>query len=70
MCVSGVWASKPGCPRPWSPSRTALCAATLNTAVSEDELIIVNPYRINGADEEQATQRPVLTIDQLYALSI
>jgi hypothetical protein len=42
----------------------------LNTAVSEDELIIVNPYRINGADEEQATQRPVLTIDQLYALSI
>jgi hypothetical protein len=59
-------ASKPGSPRPRSPSRTALCAI-LNTAVSEDELIIVNPCRINGAGEAQATELPVLTPDQLYA---
>ena len=42
--------------------------AILNTAVIEDELIIVNPCRIKGAGEERATERPVLTLDQLYAL--
>jgi integrase len=37
----------------------------LNTAV---KLIIVNLCRIKGAGEERATERPVLTLDQLYAL--
>ena len=45
-----------------------LLRAILNTAVTEDELIIVNPCRIKGAGEERATERPVLTLDQLYAL--
>jgi integrase len=45
-----------------------LLRAILNTAVTEDELIIVNPCRIKGAGEEHATERPVLTLDQLYAL--
>jgi hypothetical protein len=45
-----------------------LLRAILNTAVTEDELIIVNPCRIKGAGEEQATERPVLTLDQLCAL--
>jgi integrase len=45
-----------------------LLRAILNTAVTEDELIIVNPCRIKGAGEERATGRPVLTLDQLYAL--
>jgi integrase len=40
----------------------------LNTAVTEDELIIVNPCRIEGAGEERSTERPVPTLDQLYAL--
>jgi hypothetical protein len=45
-----------------------LLRAILNTAVTEDELIIVNPCRIKGAGEERASERPVLTLDQLYAL--
>jgi integrase len=45
-----------------------LLRAILNTAVTEDELIIVNPCRIKGAGEEWAIERPVLTLDQLYAL--
>jgi integrase len=45
-----------------------LLRAILNTAVAEDELIIVNPCRIKGAGEERASERPVLTLDQLYAL--
>jgi hypothetical protein len=45
-----------------------LLRAILNTAVTEDELIIVNPCRIKGDGEERATERPVLTLDQLYAL--
>jgi hypothetical protein len=45
-----------------------LLRAILNTAVTEDELIIVNPCRIRGASEERATERPVLTLDQLYAV--
>ena len=32
-----------------------LLRAILNTAVTEDELIIVNPCRIKGAGEERAT---------------
>jgi hypothetical protein len=32
-----------------------LLRAILNTAVTEDELIIVNPCRIEGAGEERAT---------------
>ena len=45
-----------------------LLRAILNTAVTEDELIIVNPCRIRGAGEERASERPLLTLDQLYAL--
>ncbi len=37
-----------------------LLRAILNTAVTEDELIIVNPCRIKGAGEERASERPVL----------
>ena len=42
-----------------------LLRAILNTAVTEDELIIVNPCRIKGAGEERATERPVLTLASL-----
>jgi hypothetical protein len=45
-----------------------LLRAILNTAVTEDELIIVNPCRIKGAGDERASERPVLTLEQLYAL--
>jgi Phage integrase, N-terminal SAM-like domain len=45
-----------------------LLRAILTTAVTEDELIIVNPCRIKGGGEERASERPVLTLDQLYAL--
>jgi hypothetical protein len=39
----------------------------LNTAVNEDELIIVKPCRIKGAGEDRQ-RTAVLTLDQLYAL--
>jgi integrase len=45
-----------------------LLRAILNTAVTENQLIIVNRCRIKGAGAERATERPVLTLDQLYAL--
>lgn len=45
-----------------------LLRAILNTPVTEDELLIVNPRRIRGAGQERAGERPVLSLDQLYAL--
>jgi hypothetical protein len=42
----------------------------LNTAVTEEELIIVNPCRIKGAGEERASERPVLTSTSSMPLSI
>jgi len=45
-----------------------LLRAILNTAVTEDELIPVNPCRIKGAGEEHSAERPVLSLEQLYAL--
>ncbi len=45
-----------------------LLRAILNTALTEDELISVNPCRIRGAGEERAAERPVLSLDQLYEL--
>ena len=45
-----------------------LLRAILNTALTEDELISVNPCRIRGAGEERASERPVLSLDQLYTL--
>ncbi len=45
-----------------------LLRAILNTAVTEDELITVNPCRIRGAGEEHSAERPVLSLEQVYAL--
>jgi hypothetical protein len=47
-----------------------LLRAILNTAVTEEELIIVNPCRIKGAGEERASERPVLTSISSMPLSI
>jgi integrase len=38
------------------------------TAVREDEIVRVNPYRIPDADREASTERPTLTVDQVFAL--
>lgn len=46
-----------------------LLRAILMTAVKEDEMIRVNPCRVPGADQENAPERPVLTIPQVYALA-
>lgn len=46
-----------------------LLSAIMNTAVREDELIRVNPCRIPGAGKEEAAERPVLTVEQIFALS-
>jgi integrase len=46
-----------------------LLRAVLMTAVKEDELIRINPCRIPGADQEKASERPVLTVAQVFALA-
>lgn len=46
-----------------------LLRAVLNTAVKEDELIRSNPCRIPGADQEDAAERPTLTVSQVLALA-
>lgn len=45
-----------------------LLRAVLMTAV-DDELIKRNPCRIKGAGTENPAERPVLTVDQVYALA-
>lgn len=45
-----------------------LLRAMLNTAV-DDETIRRNPCRIKGADAEYPAERPILTLDQLQALT-
>lgn len=46
-----------------------LLRAILMTAVKEDEIIRKNPCRIPGADQEQAAERPTLTIAQVFKLA-
>ncbi|MGH3344294.1 MAG: tyrosine-type recombinase/integrase [Carbonactinosporaceae bacterium] len=46
-----------------------LLRAVLMTAVREDELIRTNPCRIPGADQERSSERPVLTVTQVFALA-
>jgi len=46
-----------------------LLRAVLTTAADEDRLIPSNPCRIKGAGLEKSGERPVLTIDQVFALA-
>ena len=46
-----------------------LLRAVLTTAVEEDNLITRNPCRIRGAGDEQASERPVLTVAQVFELA-
>jgi integrase len=46
-----------------------LLRAVLMTAVEEDGLLPYNPCRIRGAGDEDAAERPVLTVAQVFALS-
>ncbi len=46
-----------------------LLRAELTTSVDEDELLRRNPCRIPGADHKKRTERPVLTIAQVFALA-
>lgn len=46
-----------------------LLRAILMTAVEHDELIKRNPCRITGAGNEPTSERPVLSLDQVYALA-
>ncbi len=45
-----------------------LLRAVMNTAV-DDELIRRNPCRIKGADRDESAERPVATIEQVYAIA-
>ncbi len=46
-----------------------LLRAVLMTAVEEDKILLQNPCRIRGAGDEDAAERPVLTVEQVFALS-
>ena len=45
-----------------------LLKAVMNTAV-DDELIRRNPCRVKGAGTERSPERPVLTVEQVYAIA-
>jgi integrase len=46
-----------------------LLRAVLMTAVEEDKILSRNPCRIRGAGDEDAPERPVLTVAQVFALA-
>ncbi len=46
-----------------------LLRAVLMTAVEEDKILLRNPCRIRGAGDEDAPERPVLTLVQVFALA-
>jgi integrase len=46
-----------------------LLRAVLMTAVDEDRIILRNPCRVKGAGGEQAAERPVLTVAQVFDLA-
>lgn len=46
-----------------------LLRAVLNTATTEDGILRVNPCRVRGADREDPAERPIPTIDQVFALA-
>ena len=46
-----------------------LLRAVMNTAVDEDRILTRNPCRAKGADQEQAQERPVLTVAQVFKLA-
>jgi integrase len=46
-----------------------LLRAVLMTAVEEDNILPRNPCRIRGAGDEDAAERPVLTVSQVFALA-
>jgi hypothetical protein len=46
-----------------------LLRAVLTTAVEEDKILARNPCRIRGAGDEDAPERPVLTVAQVFQLA-
>src|SRR5258708_18561307 len=46
-----------------------LLGAVLMTAVEEDKILTRNPCRIRGAGDEDAAERPVLTVAQVFELA-
>jgi integrase len=46
-----------------------LLRAVLTTAVREDEILMKNPCRVPGADQERPAERPTLTVAQVFALA-
>jgi len=46
-----------------------LLRAILMTAVDEDKVLPANPCRVKGAGGEQAPERPVLTVTQVFTLA-
>ncbi|TMR34018.1 tyrosine-type recombinase/integrase [Actinomadura geliboluensis] len=46
-----------------------LLRAVLMTAVEEDKILLRNPCRVRGAGTEEAAERPVLTVAQVFDLA-
>lgn len=60
---------KNGISRSMAAKSYRLLRAILMTAVKEDEILVKNPCRIPGADQEVSAERPILNIDQVYKLA-
>jgi integrase len=67
-----IWFSRMQGPEGPGQSTAAKCyrllRAILNTAV-DDELIVKNPASIRGAGQEKASERPMLSVDQVAAIA-
>lgn len=46
-----------------------LLRAVLNRAVQEDQILTRNPCRVRGADRENAAERPIPTVRQVFQLA-
>ena len=57
------------CPSSVAAKAYRLLRAVLMTAVEEDKILTRNPCRIRGAGDEDAPERPVLTVAQVFELA-
>jgi integrase len=58
-----------GTPEPQAVKAYRLLRAVFNTAVKEDGLVRENPCRIKGYDRDRIAERPIATVEQVYALA-
>jgi integrase len=60
---------KAGKPGPITVAKSYRLLKTIMATAVEDELLTKNPCRVRGAGVEHSPERPIATIDQVYALA-